>query len=303
MKVVNLCSIDWANYSYDNAMALRSIGIDANGYVINKHQFDYPQTSVKATPQEMETHLKDADFVQIMHSCKRTLDIFLRSNSKAKLIVHHAGSVYRRNPQEMNLIFNPHIHKSVLALPEFWELGAKNPVYSVGAVAVDKFCQIKKEVKKPYIVCHFPSSEMKKGTAEIVKMMKKISCIFKYDSLQLSAQQHIARLADCDIYIELFKPFLEDKPYGSFGIQALESAAMGQVVVTQNLHPKVYENHYGDCGLVLVKNKDDFIYKMDFLTNMSEKEFIFLKEKTRQWVFEKHSYTATGKRYAEVILR
>ena len=39
MKVLNISTNDWANYSYSNAVALRSVGVKCDGLKIYPHSF------------------------------------------------------------------------------------------------------------------------------------------------------------------------------------------------------------------------------------------------------------------------
>lgn len=305
MRVVNYCSNDWANFSHHNANALRSIGVDCVDYVSEQHPYNYPSCSPVVEPHKIKQAMKEADFVQVFHSNERGLRYYLDSGTKAKLIVYHAGSKYRRDPEYINLLFNPHVHRSVLALPEFVGLGAKNEIYQVGCVNVSEFDGYMKKTKGARSVYHFPSSPEKKGTAEIVSMMQEIKALhsFKHGLGGDNYEAHKAKLRGCDIYVELFKPELEGKTYGSFGMQALESAAMGQAVVTQNLHKDVYTNTYGDCKLVLPEDRNDFIMCLNVLLWMGDKELQELKEETRAWVEYNHSYKATGNDLIDRILK
>ena len=113
------------------------------------------------------------------------------------------------------------------------------------------------------------------------------------------------KLRDCPgyfVYIELFKPILEGNPYGSFGIQALEAAAMGKSVVTQNMNEDVYFNEYGFCRLMLANNETDFKDIVELLDKSSPDEIKNLQEETRQWVVDNHSYKSTGLKLLKKIL-
>ena len=302
IKVINYTRTDWSNFAFDNAMALQSVGINCKSYVVNKHAFNYIHTSEQITNENIMKEMYQADYVQIFHSDAKALEIFIESGSKAKLIVYHAGSVYRRDPEFYNKLFNPHIYKSVIALPEFAGLGSKNEQYLVGAIDTDSITPAIKSLVHPYIFAHYPSSYEKKGSYDICRMMEEIKIPVKFSSDTISMMEHYKRVMECDIYIELFKPILEGNPYGSFGIQALEAAAMGKSVVTQNMNEDVYFNEYGFCRLMLANNETDFKDIVELLDKSSPDEIKNLQEETRQWVVDNHSYKSTGLKLLKKIL-
>lgn len=307
MKIVNCSRTDWANFSYDNAMALRSVGIDAESLCMIEHSFGYTHASTPATKETIKRKMREADVVQIMHSCAHSLNYYISSGSKAKLIVYHTGSIYRNNPEVFNKLFNGHIHKSVIALPEFSGLGGKNEQYIVGAVDTDRIQPLKYQVSFPYQVKHYPSNAEIKGTERIKAMVSKSKYQdrfnFMWDSQLVSMKEQYDRCGACDIYIELFNPAISGKPYGSFGIQALESAAMGKIVMTQNLQNDVYLNEYRENKLILSDTEDEFIFNLNLLVFLSPEVITKMQEETRQWVVDKHSYKATGNRIVEKILQ
>lgn len=307
LKVINFCHSDWANFAYDNAMSLQSVGINCGSYISNKHPYHYLHTSEIACREKIINEMRDSDFVQIFHSDLNALELFIHSNSKAKLIVYHTGSIYRRNPKLMNSLFNPYAYKVICALPEFMGLCKMNEQYLVGAIDTDRIQPNPSHPQKPYNIRHYPSNFEKKGTIDILRMITEIKTtdnfIFTYSVELKNMNYHYERVRECDIYIELFKPVLEGKPYGSFGIQALESAAMGKIVVTQNLNPDLYFNEYGFNRLFFADNEEDFKEIINTLIILSPKDIQELQNETRQWAVDNHSYKATGSKILEKILQ
>ena len=305
MKVINCSHTDWANFGYDNAMALRSVGVDAESLCMMKHKFNYKKASTIATAETIRRKMREADVVQIIHSYEDSLNCFIASKAKAKLIVYYSGSNYRNNPSGFNKLFNPLADKSVIALGEFAGLGCKNEHYLVGAVDTDSIVPNYVEPNY-YTIGHYPSSAEIKGTEEIRKMVgclkNDTAFIFNCSTKLVDYQAQLKRLSECDIYIELFNPSLNGKKYGSWGITALEAAAIGKVVVTQNLSNDVYEKNYGDCPFILVSGREDFMNKVDGLLRLPYEKLLTLQQETRQWAVEKHGYAATGKRIVETIL-
>lgn len=298
MKVINICQSDWANFAYDNSMALRSVGIDCVAYKLSSHKFKYSNEAKKIPISDMQRLIDKADLVQIFFS----EDIFIPMCKGKRVIVYHAGTQYRNNPDYYNEKFNHIVEKTVIALGEFAGLGAKNEVYMVGAINTNNYNHFR-EPKRPYKIGHFPSNAEIKGTEKIIEMIKKLSAhgLFKWSVKPVLAKEQLKRMLDSDIYIELFKPELKGKKYGSWGITCLEAAAMGKVVVTQNLSDKVYKANYGEHPLVLCENEKDFIDKVNSLLVMDEKELRYLQEKTRSWVKLKHGYKATGEYWLKNI--
>src|SRR3972149_5338853 len=130
MRVINYTRTDWANFAFDNAMALQSVGINCKSYVANKHTFNYIHTSEQITNENITKEMCEADYVQIFHSDIKALEIFIKSSSKAKLIVYHAGSVYRRDPEFYNKLFNPHIYQQPHRHPRRRRRGRHRPAHA-----------------------------------------------------------------------------------------------------------------------------------------------------------------------------
>jgi glycosyltransferase involved in cell wall biosynthesis len=199
--------------------------------------------------------------------------------------------------------FNPIVHKTVIALGEFAGYGAKNETYIVGAIDTDKLISSGIKPKRPYIAGHYPSNSLVKGTETINKIAGNIKGIKYLCSVEkVTYEEQLKRMAVCDIYIELFNPVLNGEKYGSFGISALEAAAMGKIVVTQNLSHKVYKENYGYCPLILCETENDLREKLELLGSMKPNEIKHLQDKTREWVVKNHSYKATGERILKNIL-
>lgn len=307
MKVVNLCVDDWANFSYDMSQAMRVVGIDAYSYKLNKHHHNYTQQSEVCGWDKMFKECKDADVVNVVHS-NELLFSRVRPYIKGKVNVVYTGTVYRKDPDKYNAIFNPHVNKSIIALGEFAGLGAKNAVYMVGAIDTGKIVPNYRDVKHPYVISHYPSNSNVKGSDKINKMMKEVKgkdrlYFYNYSDISVASKLQYVRMNECDIYLELFSPLNNGKKYGSFGITALEAAAMGKIVVTQNLSAEVYKNNYGDCALQCVEDESEFILRLTQLTIAPSSRIKQLQEETRQWVVDKHSYKATGEYILKNILQ
>ena len=86
MKVVNLAIRDYANFSHDNANALRSVGVNCSDYKIQPHANNYQEQSIIIDKGDISKKIKNADIVQVMHSDYELLPFIGRHK---KLIVWH----------------------------------------------------------------------------------------------------------------------------------------------------------------------------------------------------------------------
>lgn len=297
--VLNLCGHDNANFMYDITRAMNMAGVRTEGMKRHRHSFRYPKELPAATPQHMLAKLRQADLVQIFHSDIRSLEILKISKFNGPVIVYHAGSIFRQNTGIVNSAFNPIVKKSVICLPEFSGLGAKNEVYMVGCIDTDRL--------QPCYggtgFGHFPSSPGVKGTSEILKMISELKKIkMEYHDKAVPYSEQIEKIKKCAIYIELFKPILNGYPYGSFGMTALEAAALGKIVITQCLRSDVYKAHYGNMPLALAHSEDDFKRMVRMYADMDPQEILNLQKLTRQWVETKHNMMATGEYIKKHIL-
>lgn len=300
--VLNISSNDWANYSYYNSASLRAAGVDCIGLKLHPHSFGYADQHEVVMPNELQAIIQNGKFeiIQVFNSDWTMLN-YLRGY-KGKIVVYHTGTGYRNKAAEINSYFNPFVWKSIIALSEFENSGAKNWEYLSVAVDTYKMKPIDYPLSKPYRFLHVPSHANVKGSEQIKRMIASIGNInFKADLRRLDHEESWERMRHCDIYIELFKPVLDGRQYGSFGTTAAEAAALGKVVVTQNLGPHIYENAYGDCPLILAKDEQDFIQKIKWLNDLPEKKLRALQNAHRKWAVNKHSFKATGEKLKKIL--
>jgi len=304
MKVLNCCNNDWANFSHDNANALRSVGIDCEDIKERPHSFEYKTHSLTIPFAKIVEKIKQADIVQIMHSDVAYLEVCKAYNKR--VIVYHTGTNYRKGYKELNSVFNPYVEHSVIALGEFSGLGAKNEVYVVGAIDTDKL--------KPNIInsdftrfAHYPSCEKTKGTDTIERVVnwaheKNRNFYFNMSVQKVDYDFQLERIKKCDAYIELFAPEQDGKPYGSWGITALEAAAMGKIVITNHTTEQVYKNAYGIKTPFFVSNTEKELFdNIEKLSFMNRAELLKHKQNTRNWVLKNHSYQATGEKIKKLL--
>lgn len=306
IKVLNITTDDFANFSHDNAKALRSVGVDCMDVKLEAHDFGYETESNIVDNVVMRELCRSADIIQIMHSDPKCLNMVIgrEIRKNTKIVVYHTGSRYRSRPKYYNTIFNRIVDLSFIALGEFAGLGAKNEHYIVGAIDVKKTLKFGHEIKRPYKIAHYPSNAEVKGTNKILDMIGEVN--LKGAKLFCSTEivdhkKQQKRMNACDIYIELFKPELHGKPYGSWGITALEAAAAGKIVVTQNLNWSVYEKEYGACMLAICNNEYSFIEQIKKLIKFDSDVLSLMQTATYNWVKNNHSYEATGNKLKTIL--
>lgn len=304
MKVLNICCDDYANFSHDNANSLRSVGIDCIDIKVNKHVFGYLSESTIASEGLIKLSIKQANIVQIFHSDYS----LVKYCAGKKIVVYHTGTRYRQNPEKYNALFNPIVERSFIALGEFAGLGAKNEEYLVGAIAIeDKPLEVVTKNKGKLIFAHYPSNPIVKGTdkinAAVFEAMKSNSFVYHSEVSKVTHAENIERMKLCDIYIELYAYEQGGKPYGSWGITALEAAALGKVVITNHLTVDVYKKTYGiKPALILIE--EQFNELSGAIANVclhSPIEVVEMQQNAQNWVKNNHSYSATGLRLKTIL--
>jgi len=292
MKIVNISTNDFANFSYDISQALKSVGFDSDSYCLNKHPFDYPEQSTLITTEDVLQRVKDADIINIMHSDTALYEIVKSLNKR--VYVWHTGTHYRIQHNHYNAVFKN--CKPIIALGEFKQWCPKAE-YVVGAMRnIDPFYGGK-------TLSHFPSNPEVQGTKQIDQMMLQVEnkdWTFRCETNKVGYIEQMERMKDCSIYIEMFALRNNGLPYGSWGITCLEAAMMGKLVVTNHTTYDVYKEVYGSHPLFIPHTGGDFCILIHKLLNLPDWQRKELQEKTRQWVIDNHSYEATGKRLQQL---
>lgn len=274
MRIAILCNDDYANFAYNLEQSLLSIGVSCKGYKNVPHVFNYPnQLEINRTPD-----LTPFDVIISVHGDSR-------KSEKAINIPYYTGTAYRQSPEYYNDLFKDS-PITLIALPEF-QFTAPNYKYLVGAI------NLQPSLTYGSIFGHYPSNKDIKGSLDIINIMQSLPVQFKFDLNRVDYDKHIERLKGIDIYIEMMASTQGGKPYGSFGITALESAALGKQVITQSINDNgLYEKTYGEqpC-LHFIKTKDDLINK---IINFAEIDSL-------TWVNKHHSLIATGERLKSIL--
>jgi len=276
---------DYSNLGHNVARSLNSIGIDCIDACLYHHGFLYESQSNKVSRSEMRMLSNMADFVIVMHSSMEVLSICQPKD----YAVYHSGTRYRTNFLRLNKFFN----KAQCVLTDQTEfMGLAKMKYVTTAVEDNGVVHNKR--KNP-IVGHYPSNKEVKGSSDIEKALKGYRIDFNYTKLRHN--ENMKRLQKCDIYIELYKPKLNNRPYGCFGVTAIEAGMMGKVVITQDLNKHIYQETYGEHPFLLAEKPTDLPKLVDYAKeNLDE-----LRKKTREIVYKNHTFEATGKRLKQIL--
>lgn len=296
MRVLCVSENDYGNYSHNFSKALTSIGVDSVDLCLSPHPFLYSSQSKLVSRSEMSSHMADADVVIVHHSHPGLFNAAM-TYCKGKVIVTHTGTRYREGHKELDILF-----KDTLSFTDHTEFLQINPNlhYIVSPVEFD-CAPLATSGRLRF--AHYPSNAEVKGTAEIMRMIAPY--IHKMDwrvgTTTVDHYTQLQRIANCDVYIELFKPELNGKPYGCFGVTALEAAAMGRIVVTNNLHNKVYTDAYGMLPFTIANTEKVFTNTINGLLNLDLQMIRDTQKQTWEIMRENHSYKATGERILKVI--
>lgn len=306
MKVLLLSYEDHSNFAHGMANALRSVGVDCTDVKRKPHPFGYKSESRVVSDTVIKDLIVIHDVVIFMHTFGE--HVLFAANKKKKIYVFHTGTAYRLDPENCNKIFNPYVEATFTDQCEFMQLGAKNIHYVAAAINTDEI-QCAVQTKDVLEFAHYPSNPNVKGTNEIRAMLNDVfielgspsNLAYYIDEKQLPHKLQIERMKGCQVYIELFKPELYGKPYGCFGVTAFEAAALGKIVITNNIHQEVYKAAYGECAFLIANTEDQFKNYVERLSRVSEREIKRLMNGSRDWLVQKHSYQATGERLKKLL--
>lgn len=298
MSVLFVAYDDYANLQHSMANSLRSIGVECMDVKLVPHQFGYATQSIVVNRENLIELVPMHDVVVFFHTTHSIYE-FIKPYVRGRLAAFHSGTTYRNNPALCNGIYNADCYLTLTDQPEFMELGAKNIHYVAAPIDTTKIFPVNKPVKRPYVIGHFPSKPEVKGTHKIIEMLEPFKNDFdiRIDQRLVSHSDNLKRMAECDIYIELFKNELHGKPYGQFGVTAMEAAALGKAVVTQNLFGDAYIDAYSYVpAFQYPESKHAFEKIITWLNDMEPKELMYEQKATRDWLVKHHSYKATGER-------
>jgi len=307
MKVVILCTSDYANFGYIIGQSLKSVGFDAVTLKTISHRYKYIEQAQVVNYSYMKKTIMESDIVIFMHS--EFINTGLRLSNK-KVFVIHGGGRYRNNPKKSNDIFNRFVRKSLIQTGDLLGLGARNEVWIMGAINTNSIKMVDKKISNEIIISHFPSKAIIKGTDMIERVIKKLKNDptiinkFKYicSDTQVSWSENLKRMSECDIYLDACQPKIGKAKYGEFGIAALEAAAMGKIIVTHFMSSERYKKEFGEHPIQVINSESDIENVLRRLLNTPINELQNLQFETRKWVETMHSYKAMGTRLKKILL-
>lgn len=295
MRICNLNFSDYSNLSQRMAEAITAQGIQCDSYAIKPHAFGYGSQSKIIKANEITEIVRKYDVIQIMHSCSELMR-FIPNIRGRRITVWHTGTNYRKGHLTINKAFNKIVRKSFYDSCEFETLGMKNPVYCLGCIDVSQF-GFQYAKGRNFIFGHFPSNHLNKGTKEINEVMDELhGLVYNHSTLTTNYESNLNRIRNCDIYIEMMAPMQGDNVYGSFGLTALEAAAMGKVVITNLSNYKLYEQTYGNPCLVLCETKEELKEELLRLNEFSTADLRAMQLESFAWVKKYHDYRPTAER-------
>jgi len=305
--VLLLCNIDFSNLAHTLAESLKSVGVNAVAVATKPHKFYKTNCAKICNDAQILKLANNAKVIIWMHSQPVLSDQLKNLRNKTK-IVFHGGTPYRKSPTKINRTFS-FVDKSIIQTGDLLGLGAVNEQWLLPPVDTKLIQPIYNAIGDKKIIAHFPSKTFTKGSKEINLIMNEFlhnnltinKFDYKYSPKAIAWNKNIQRMSNCDIYIDAFCPRLEKKQYGEWGIQALEAAALGKVVITHFGMWRRYRKEYGNCELQYINTQKELKQKLQKLIEMDNEELQTLKVKTRNWVEKYHSLEAVGLRFKKII--
>jgi len=309
MKVLLVAQKDWAYAGYTLSRCLESVGVSADMLIGSLRQNNRPGCGIHFTDvNQVRKYAEEADIIQFMQGQWVNTGVDL---STKRVFVYYGGSNYRAQPKKLSNIFNPIVEKSIIQTADLFGLGAKNEIWLLPAVDLNKLNPVYDKHNDKIIIGHYPSKAAVKNTKSINKIINELKSKFgdrfKYEhtTKMVSWDKHIERVARCDIYVEACSPtqkFMgKTLKYGEWGITGLEAAALGKVVVTHFLSHERYAREYGKHELMVANTLPDIKKHLIELLTLTEAELLQRRKDTRAWVEKFHSYEAVGKRLKEEV--
>ena len=295
------CAIkDWANAGSLMAKAVRSVGGDAQCVVRHHHVFNYGNNNNNTqwiNIVELQKMVDESKAIVLLHSDEYQKLEF----SGQKVAVFHGGSKYRRHYQKLNRLFNRFVDITLIQTADLLEKGPKDAYWVMPPIDTEYLLPDFKTEDK-LIFAHHPSNSRFKGSDAIKYIMSRFPDVrFNFDLSILEWNSHLDRLRKCDVYIERMNLNREGNVTGVWGMSAMEAAALGKIVVTNDLWRSSYIKHFGNCPLIVANSVEELEEVVTNIISMSKSDIISLKKATRYWVVKNHSMEPTGKRLMGIL--
>lgn len=308
MKVLIVVRKDYGNVGHNLDMSLRSVGVDSICLKKVRHPLKYLKQAEGYNEKTLKHHAERADIIQFMHSENTSLGIGKQFGGRKGIAVYHGGSTYRHSPQIYNKLWNDRAGVALIQTGDLLDKGAKNQIWFLPPVDTEYLKpSYGRVIGNKRIIAHCPSTRVK-GTVEFDKIMvelkndPKLKDKFVYErGKRINWAPNIERVRRCDIYFDACCLKIKARPYGEWGISALEASCLGKVVVSHFLSVDRYKKEFGkECLIQHANSMKEVKQQMRRLILMPEGEFTNLQKRTRAWVVENHSYKVIGERLVNI---
>jgi len=307
MKIALICFRDNCNRTYKMQQALRAVGVDADGFRIIDHPYQYPNEVARTDYRQLKGILPDYTHAWFTMGDKHSL-LHLKGHLEPnqKVYVTYSGTKYRQGAEGLNKLYNSYVTKSIILGHDLMDLGAKDPVYFSCRIFDTDSVSPKWIDRLPLTIGHFPSNADKKGTYEIISVLQRLKLegfIFKsnVDIVPTTHNKHLERIEQCDVVIDQLFPMQGNRVMGEMGNATFEIAGMGKVVVTNLTEPKYYEAEAGDHPFVIANDKERLYIELKRLLMMPAHNIKALQQACYNHVKQHHSYQAMGRKMMELL--
>jgi len=288
MKIAIFSYIDYGNVGWGWSNALRSVGHEADAYAVASTNLGNPRRAEQIAMEEVSTISDRYDVSIIMHSQAAFIPLV---NDKPYFVMH-GGSKYRQQSGLINGLFKD-ARAAFIQTADLLGLGAHNEhlVYA----AADPGIEYRKPTFKAARFAHYPSSRFK-GTKEIIETFARCAVPLETNSGLHRFESNLNRMASALVYIEHVQPHQQGKPYGHFGVTAIEAALLGRVVVSigKQYNPPLDK-------MMLVSSPDELGDVITALNKLSELELIDRGIATRDEALRVFDPKVIGQQLSDLI--
>jgi hypothetical protein len=330
---------DWGNVGASLAAAGRSVGMDCISFDYCHHPFDYHIKSSlldevdpnsKGTGHwNMKKYADEFKAVVLMQS--RSPGFFaVEKRSWQKWAVFHGTNPFQPSWVDFNKICDVQFCQTSDMLGH----GLVNEQWLIPPVDTEYIKPIFSESEtiksKGLIFGHNARHGGTKGTPFINEIMEKFRgrCTFESSSEVtvggiIPWSENIKRMGKYDVYIlALGIPIMLEKEQlainsngveyytklswttltGEWGITALETAALGKIVVAQFAGISRYEKEFNCVCPFVVIEADHLDIAIEKVLSFSPEKIVEIQRQTRKWVEDAHSYKPTGLRLKKFLI-
>jgi len=256
MKIALISDQDFGNLGYQYADALCQVGIESKSFSLTKHPYSYERQSVIVKPEELSDSIQKYDIVILMHTSIKLIKYI----GDRPWFVMHGGSRYRQGHEAANEVLK-NAKGAIIQTPDLLGLGAINEELICAPIDLNRIPYIPFH-KAKHRFGHYPSNIQSKGTNQIKLAANQARIDLDVNTQLLPHRDNLKRIGECEVYIELFNPLQRGKPYGTFGITALEAALIGRPVITMCANYDKYMERYDNDYFDIVTTEAELIESM-----------------------------------------